>query len=107
MAATSRLLPPPRFRFGAIDLYDGNGDGDDSSVAAGGAQYLPPKRTFVFSWPTRFWIEIELSREVHAGSGFRAWRRDVLRPDRTAGEAWAPPAPKANSNVPGGPFGRR
>ncbi|AQK87054.1 hypothetical protein ZEAMMB73_Zm00001d038638 [Zea mays] len=41
------------------------------------------------------------------GSGFRAWRRDVLRPDRTAGEAWAPPAPKANSNVPGGPFGRR
>lgn len=44
MAATSRLLPPARFRFGAIDLYDGNGDGDDSSVAAGGAQYLPPKR---------------------------------------------------------------
>jgi hypothetical protein len=53
-------------------------------------------------------LEIELSRELteaHAGSEFWAWRKDVLRPDRTT-DARAPPAPKANSNVPGGPFGR-
>ncbi|CAL5075972.1 unnamed protein product [Urochloa decumbens] len=38
-------------------------------------------------------------------SELRAWRKeeDVIRPDRTAD--LAPPAPKPNSNVPGGPFG--
>ncbi|PUZ69302.1 hypothetical protein GQ55_2G096800 [Panicum hallii var. hallii] len=38
------------------------------------------------------------------GSELRAWRKDVvIRPDRTSD--LAPPAPRANSNVPGGPFG--
>ncbi|NP_001355710.1 uncharacterized protein LOC103630568 [Zea mays] len=46
MAATSRLLPPVRFCFGAIDLYDGDSDGYDSSVAAGGA-HLSPKRLWI------------------------------------------------------------
>ncbi|OEL16890.1 hypothetical protein BAE44_0022092 [Dichanthelium oligosanthes] len=36
------------------------------------------------------------------GSEFRAWRKeDVMRPDRTTD--LAPPAPKPNSDVPGGP----
>ncbi|KAG0518713.1 hypothetical protein BDA96_09G200500 [Sorghum bicolor] len=39
------------------------------------------------------------------GSEFRAWRKDGVRPDRTT-DMTTPPAPKANSNVPGGPFGR-
>ncbi|RCV10384.1 hypothetical protein SEVIR_2G113600v4 [Setaria viridis] len=38
------------------------------------------------------------------GSEFRAWRRDAISwPDRMTD--LAPPAPKPNSNVPGGPFG--
>ncbi|CAD6271657.1 unnamed protein product [Miscanthus lutarioriparius] len=46
-----------------------------------------------------------LTSRQRAGSEFRAWRKDVLRPDRTT-DMTPPPAPKANSNVPGGPFGR-
>ncbi|CAN6180201.1 unnamed protein product [Urochloa humidicola] len=40
-----------------------------------------------------------------AASELRAWRKveDVIRPDRTTD--LAPPAPKSNSYVPGGPFG--
>nr|ACG31442.1 hypothetical protein [Zea mays] len=41
-----------------------------------------------------------LSTSRQRGSGFRAWRRDVLRPDRTAGEAWAPPAPRGQQQRP-------
>nr|CAB3456340.1 unnamed protein product [Digitaria exilis] len=37
------------------------------------------------------------------GSELGAWRKDVIRPDRTSEQA--PPAPTANSNVPGGPSG--
>ncbi|KAG2641417.1 hypothetical protein PVAP13_2KG251600 [Panicum virgatum] len=41
-----------------------------------------------------------------AGFELRAWRKDVVvRPDRTTDLQLAPPAPKANSNVPGGPLG--
>ncbi|WVZ99156.1 hypothetical protein U9M48_044495 [Paspalum notatum var. saurae] len=35
------------------------------------------------------------------GSEFSAWRKDVIEPDRVTD--LVPPAPKANSNVPGGP----
>ncbi|CAN6203626.1 unnamed protein product [Urochloa humidicola] len=46
-----------------------------------------------------------ISGQKGAGSELRAWRKeeDVIRPDRTTD--LAPPAPKPNSNVPGGPFG--
>ncbi|CAN6209900.1 unnamed protein product [Urochloa humidicola] len=43
-----------------------------------------------------------ISARKGAGSELRAWR-DVIRPDRMTD--LAPPAPKPNSNVPGGPFG--
>ncbi|CAL5065959.1 unnamed protein product [Urochloa decumbens] len=46
-----------------------------------------------------------ISGQKGAASELRAWRKegDVIRPDRTTD--LAPPAPKPNSNVPGGPFG--
>ncbi|CAN6197525.1 unnamed protein product [Urochloa humidicola] len=44
-----------------------------------------------------------ISGRKGAGSELRAWRRDVIMPDRMTD--LAPPAPKPNSNVPGGPFG--
>ncbi|KAJ1255471.1 hypothetical protein BS78_09G194300 [Paspalum vaginatum] len=37
----------------------------------------------------------------HKGSEFSAWHKDVIKPERMTD--LAPPAPKANSNVPSGP----